>query len=111
MAFNANLAKRIRAALAIFPETFTEKKMFGGLCFLYQGKMTVGIVKDELAVRVVASKMEALLKQDYIRPMDFTKKPMKEFVYVAAEAFSTEEELQFFIELGVEHAKMKLGEN
>ena len=52
MPFNETIAKRIRTQLELFPETFTEKKMFGGLSFLYGGKMTVGIVKDELAVRV-----------------------------------------------------------
>lgn len=39
------------------PRRFSEKKMFGGLSFLFQGKMTVGIVKEELAVRIIASKM------------------------------------------------------
>ncbi len=111
MAFNERLANRIREQLTFFPENFTEKKMFGGICFLYEGKMTVGIVKDDLMVRVVSEKMEENLAKDYVRPMDFTKKPMKEFIYVSAEGFETEHQLLLWIELGLEHAKHKLGLN
>ncbi|MFD0964168.1 TfoX/Sxy family protein [Pseudofulvibacter geojedonensis] len=110
MAFNELIAKRIRALTALYKEEFTEKRMFGGLSFLYKGKMTVGIVKDQLAVRVIESKLEKTLKKPHIKPMDFTKKPMKEFVYVEADAFDTEEKLLYFIELGLEHAKSKLNE-
>ena len=111
MAFNELLAIRVRTSVALFPGNFTEKKMFGGLVFLHKGKMTVGIVKEKLAVRVIASKMEGLLAKDNVQPMDFTKKAMKEFLYVLPDAIKTEEELLFFIELGVEHAKTKLKEN
>lgn len=108
MAFDERLANRIREQLTFFQEEFTEKKMFGGLCFLYEGKMTIGIVKDELAVRIKAEKMEENLAKEFVRPMDFTKKPMKEFVYVASNGFETEHELLLWIELGLEHAKHKL---
>ncbi len=108
MAYNEELASRIRHALTIFPEEFTEKKMFGGVAFLYQGKMTVGPVKNDLMVRVVGHKMEDILTHDFVRPMDFTGKPMKEFIFVSPEGFKTEEQLQNWIELGLEHAKSKL---
>jgi TfoX/Sxy family transcriptional regulator of competence genes len=68
----------------LFPEAFTEKKMFGGLSFLYQGKITVGILQNELVVRVISNKMEMILKKNTIaRPVDFTNRPMKEFVFVS----------------------------
>ncbi|MBS9463904.1 TfoX/Sxy family protein [Flagellimonas sp. 389] len=108
MAYNEVLAKRIRAAIQIFPEDFTEKKMFGGIAFLYQGKMTVGPVKDDLMVRVIGEKMEAVLQQEFVRPMDFTGKPMKEFIFVSLEGLQTEAQLHQWIELGLEHAKSKL---
>jgi hypothetical protein len=66
------------------------------------------VVKDELMVRVVESKMPRLLQQNFVRPMDFTGKPMKEFIFVAPEGFKSEEQLQLFVELGLEHAKSKL---
>ncbi|MEO9510690.1 MAG: TfoX/Sxy family protein [Flavobacteriaceae bacterium] len=108
MAYNEEIATRIRHAVALFPEEFTEKKMFGGVAFLYKGKMTVGPVKNDLMVRVVDTKMDAILRQEHIRPMDFTGKPMKEFIFVSPEGFKTEEQLQNWIELGLEHAKSKL---
>ncbi len=108
MPYNETIAIRIREQLKLFPEDFIEKKMFGGLSFLFHGKMTVGIVKEELAVRIIVSKMETALQNKYVRPMDFTKRPMKEFVYVSEEGFKTETQLLYWIELGLEHAKSKL---
>ena len=108
MAFDQQLANRIREQLKLYSEDFTEKIMFGGLSFLYQGKMTVGIIKDELVVRIVTDKMESELVKTFVRPMDFTKRPMKEFVYVSPKGFITETQLLHYIELGLEHAKGKL---
>lgn len=112
MAYNSELEQRLSAALEFFPEEvrndIQKKKMFGGLGFLYRGKMTVGIIKEDLVVRVVEEKMEDLLLREEVRPMDFTKKPMKEFVFVSAPGFRSEEDLQFWIELGLEHARRKL---
>ena len=81
--------------------------MFGGTCFLYKGKMCVGVTKGRLVVRVINEKMEELLSMPSVRPMDFTGKPMKEFVFVDAKGFNTEEQLQHFVEQGIEHAKSK----
>ena len=108
MAFNEELAKRIRAQIEFFDEEFSEKRMFGGLAFLYKGKMTVGIVKDDLVARVIEDKMKSELDKKYVRPMDFTKKPMKEFIYVSPEGVKEEETLLHYIELGLEHAKSKV---
>jgi len=112
MAYNEQLAKRLRASFELQPQSvrsnISEKKMFGGLAFLYSGKMTVGIVKDNLMVRVISDKMEKTLKSKHVRPMDFTKRPMKEFIYVSQEGISNEEQLLNYIELGLEHAKHKL---
>ena len=103
-----DLVRRIRMSVALFPEVFTEKKMFGGISFLHQGKMTVGVLKNQLAVRVVSSKISTLLQLPYVRPMDFTKRPIKEFIYVSSEGFNTEEQLLQWVTLGLEHAKSKL---
>lgn len=115
MAYNEELASRIQLALKLFPkstlEDFQEKKMFGGLAFLYKGKMTVGIIKNDLMVRVPADKMDDVLSKNHVRPMDFTKRPLKEFIYVSEEGFKTEEQLQRWIELGLEHAMRKLNIN
>ena len=108
MAFNEDLAIRLRVAIQQLPDAFTEKKMFGGLAFLHHGRMTIGIVKNDLMVRVISEKMSTVLKMNAVRPMDFTRRPMKEFIFVSPEGFKTEEQLQNWIELGLEHAKTKL---
>lgn len=108
MPHNEHNAYRVREALRLFPEAFTEKKMFGGVAYLYKGKMTVGVIQEDLMVRVVAPKMEEVLNREHVRPMDFTKKALKEFVFVAQDGFTTEEQLHSYIELGLEHAMNKL---
>lgn len=108
MAYNEQLAHRIREQLHYFSEDFTEKKMFGGICYLFKGKMTVAIVKEDLMVRIISEKMDSELAKAYVRPMDFTKRPMKEFVYVSPNGITSEANLLYYIELGLEHAKSKL---
>jgi TfoX/Sxy family transcriptional regulator of competence genes len=112
MAYNKELEKRLEYALKLFPRNITEhisrKKMFGGLAIMFKGKMTVGIIKNDLMVRVIGSKMDEILKMGFVRPMDFTTRPMKEFIYVSPKGVETEEQLQNWIELGLEHAKNKL---
>ena len=112
MPFDTVLAERIRIVVNSLPEPvridMSEKKMFGGLAFLLRGKMTVGIIGDELVVRVVPEKMDEILRAPYTRPMDFSKKPMKEFVFVATEGLETEKQLHYWLALGIEHARRKL---
>ena len=81
--------------------------MFGGTCFLYKGKMCIGETKGRLVVRVINKKMRKILTSPFVSPMDFTGKPMKEFIFVQMDGFSSEEQLQQFVELGIEHAKSK----
>lgn len=112
MPFDDILAERIRIAFHTYPEPLrsdiSEKKMFGGLAFLLKGKRTIRIVGDEMVVRVVEEKMEDILNTESVRPMDLTKKPMKEFIFVSQEVFQSEKELQEWIALGIEHARRKL---
>ena len=105
MAYNEQLADAIREHLVMFKEAIVEKNMFGGLSFLYKGKMSIGVVGNELAVRVIASKIDVELEKHNVRPMDFTKRPMKEFIYVEINDYTS---LPYWIELGIEHAKSKL---
>ena len=112
MAYSEDLALRIRGIISLFPKSisseFNEKKMFGGLAFLFKGKMTVGVIKSDLMVRVVSEKMPGVLQENSVRPMDFTKRPMKEFIYVDSSGYGSEQQLQLWVELGLEHAKTKL---
>lgn len=103
MAYDEGLAQRIREVL---DETAgaTEKKMFGGLCFLIGGNMTCGVVGDELMVRVGPEAYEDALAQPHAREMDFTGRPMKGMVYVAADALDDDDVLAGWVERGAAFA-------
>ena len=81
MAYDEQLAERVRKSLGR-RRNITEKKMFGGLSFLQNGKMLCGVLKDLLVLRVGPEEAAKLLKKPHVRPMDFTGRPMKGFVYV-----------------------------
>lgn len=81
MAHDERLAARVREALGR-RAIFEERKMFGGLCFLVRGGMALGIVGDDLMVRVGAERYESALGEPHVRPMDFTGRPLKGMVYV-----------------------------
>jgi len=101
------IVKRIRVAVKPWGTHITEKRMFGGHCTLYDGKMCVGETKERLMVRVISEKMDDVFKNPFVKPMNFTGKPMKEFIFVSEKGFATEEELQYWVELGIEHAMLK----
>ena len=93
MAYDEKLAERVRKTLRGKGE-ISEKKMFGGLCFLLSGKMCCGILKDNLVARIDPKDSLALLKKAGVRAMDFTGRPMKGFVYVSPEALKGSSALQ-----------------
>lgn len=101
MAYSESLAKRIRQALAS-TSGVAEKKMFGGLCFLLHGNMFVGIVKDDLMVRVGPESYDESLCRPHARPMDFTGRPMKGYVFVGPAGCRTTTAVAGWIERGVE---------
>ena len=107
MSKTEEILKRIRVSLKPWQKDIVEKRMFGGTCYLYKGKMCVGETKERLMVRVPSEKMEEALRTDFVGPMDFTGKPMKEFIFVTEKGFDTEEKLQHWVEIGVAHAQSK----
>ena len=103
MAYDEKLADRIRESLEN-KRGIVEKKMFGGIAFMLKDKMFVGIVKDELMVRVLLEREEEALDRPHTRPMDFTGKPMRGFVYVGADGLKSKKNLDSWIEMGIEYA-------
>jgi TfoX/Sxy family transcriptional regulator of competence genes len=79
MPYNDELADRVRFALRE-RDGISEKKMFGGICFLIKGKMLAGVTKDDLMVRVGADNHDRLLEEKGARLMDFTGRPMKGYL-------------------------------
>jgi len=100
MAYDERLAERIRGVLR-GRAGLEERKMFGGLAFLLGGRMFCGIVKDQLMVRVGPQRHDEALRHPHVRPMDFTGRPMRGMVFVAAPAFRGAA-LERWIERGVE---------
>jgi TfoX/Sxy family transcriptional regulator of competence genes len=104
MPYDDGLAQRVRELLEEL-SGLSEKKMFGGLAFLLRGNMCVGVVADELMVRVGPDAHQAALAEPHARPMDFTGRPMKGFVYVAAEGFESDADLRDWVERGTRFAR------
>jgi TfoX/Sxy family transcriptional regulator of competence genes len=107
MAYDEGLAERIRQVLADRSDV-SEKRMFGGLAFLLRGKMCVGVVKDQLMVRVGREAYEDLVRKPHARPMDFTGRPMKGFLYVAPPGLERDADLERWVGHGVAFASSLL---
>ncbi|MFI2347102.1 TfoX/Sxy family protein [Streptomyces sp. NPDC019443] len=99
MAFDEGLAERIRDRLSTDP-AITEKHMFGGLAFLHQGNMAVGVIGDELMVRVGPDGTDIALARPGARVFDFTGRPMRGWVVVAASVLAEDTELDAWIDEG-----------
>ncbi len=103
MAYNEALAARVRTVLS---DEFgvVEKKMFGGMAFMLRGNMCVGIVKDDLLVRVGKENHAATLALPHARVMDFTGRSMQGFIYVEPAGVATESDLAAWVGRGVAFA-------
>lgn len=97
MAYDERLAQRIRASLQRSRHV-TEKKMFGGIAFLRKGLMFVGVSDSSLMARVGQENHADSLSRKHVRPMDFTGKPMRGYVFVDAAGTKTEAQLRFWLE-------------
>ena len=106
MAYDEKVAERIRHAFK-GRRDIAERKMFGGLAFLLQGRMCCGIVGNDLMVRVSADKFDAVMRGRHVRPMDFTGKPLRGFVYVSPPGFRTAIALHTWLSLGERVAEEK----
>lgn len=89
MAFDEDLAERVREELpADAMARVTERKMFGGLAFMLDGNMVVGIVGDELMARLGPEGGDAALQMPHVRAMDFSGRPMRGMVFIGPGALS-----------------------
>lgn len=105
MSYNEKLADRTRELIALTHKKVEEKKMFGGLCFMVNDKMCVGVEKDRLMVRLDPARYEEAMEQEGCKPMDFTGKIMKGYVFVDIEALNTKKKLDYWIQLALEFNK------
>ena len=102
MAYDEKLADRVRELISLTHKITEEKKMFGGLCFMVNDKMFVGVEKERLMVRLNPDLMEAVMEKEGCNPMDFTGRIMKGYVFVDIEALNTKRKLEYWINLALE---------
>lgn len=104
MAYDEYLAERVDRFLTQVGANFVQKKMMGGLVFMVNEKMCVGITRDkktqedQLMLRIGIQEYETALKSEHAKKMDFTGKPMRGFIFVGPQGYDLETDLEFWIE-------------
>jgi TfoX/Sxy family transcriptional regulator of competence genes len=98
MSYNEQLSHRIRESL-MHVNKVEEKAMFGGLCFMVNDKMCIGVVKDEIMCRIDPDIYDDVLERPGCRPMDFSGKVMKGFVFVDEHGTKNKKDLNYWIDL------------
>jgi len=106
MALNEKLVERVREIISLTHENVQEKKMFGGICFMVNDKMCVGVEKTRLMVRFDPSKTDEIMEKEGCSPMDFTGRTMKGFAFVDMEALNTKPKLEYWIKLALDYNKV-----
>lgn len=104
MAYNEKLANRIRERLSNVPKV-VEKPMMGGLTFMVDDKMCVGIIKDELMCRIDKELHATEVEKHGCRTMDFTNRPMIGYILIEESAMKTKKEFEYWIGLALDFNK------
>jgi len=104
MPYDEALAERLRRKLAAVRK-LQEKKMFGGIAFLVNGNMAIGVHKSDLIVRVPPDEHPAALKRPGAKPFDLTGRPMAGWVLVSEKSLGADKDLQSWIELALSYVK------
>jgi TfoX/Sxy family transcriptional regulator of competence genes len=106
MAYNEKIADRTREIISLTHKNVEEKKMFGGLCFMVNDKMCIGVEKDRLMVCLDPGRFDEAIQMEGCKPMDFTGKMMKGFVFVDIGVLNTRKKLEYWIDLALEYNKI-----
>ena len=102
MAYDEHLADRIRSVFKEKKTVCREMKMMGGLCFMLDEKMCVGIVKNELMCRIGPEKYEEALQKEGCKEMNFTGRAMKGYVFLEPDAVDMDDDLAYWIQLCID---------
>lgn len=97
MAFDETLATRIRQSLAR-RKNIEDKRMFGGIGFLLNGNLLVGVSKDSLIVRIGPDEYQEAMLEPHVKAFDITGKPMKGWVLVEPHGVENDDQLKQWIE-------------
>lgn len=102
--YDETTAERIRGALKR-RKGISERKMFGGICFMVNGNMCAGVVGKEMILRLGEEGADKALDERHTRTMDFTGTPMKSMVYVKPAGFKTDADLRRWLDRAVSFAR------
>lgn len=108
MPYDEFTADRVRRTFKEKNTDFAEKKMFGGLCFMVDDKMCCGVHFDKkketdlLMARIGQAASAAALQRRGCHPMDFTGRPMKDYVFITPDGYDAEEDLAHWIQLAID---------
>lgn len=103
MAYDEKLADRTRELIAVTNKPIEEKRMFGGLCFMVDEKMCIGIEQDRLMVRIDPANIESVTEMDGCKPMDHNGRAMKGFVFVDKDVVTSKKKLEYWVNLALEY--------
>lgn len=102
MAYNEFLADRISQFFVEKGIPFEAKKMMGGLCYMVDDKMCVGVHKEEIMARINPEIYEEALQKEGCREMNFTGRAMKGFVFISDEAIDLDQDLYYWLQLALD---------
>lgn len=106
MAYNEQLADRVREIIALSAGKIEEKRMFGGLCFMVNDKMCVCIKSASIMVRIAPDKFEKAVEENGFEPMVHNGKRMKGYGYVSEEVLRSKKQLKHWVSLALEFNKL-----
>jgi TfoX/Sxy family transcriptional regulator of competence genes len=104
MPYDDSLAQRVRTAVGR-RRTIVEKKMFGGVRFLFRGNMCIGIWQDSLIVRVGPEQYRQALDEPMTKKFDITGREMRGWVMVMADGVADDDDLRAWIDLATRFAE------
>jgi len=99
MPYDQHLLERVEKVLKDKNVKSIQKNMIGGLCFMVNDKMCVGIVKNELMARVDPGIYDKIVGKKGSHEMDFTGRPMRGFVFVSPQGIDLDKDLEYWIDL------------
>jgi TfoX/Sxy family transcriptional regulator of competence genes len=100
--YDQHLADRIRMSLKEKNVAFSEKEMMGGLACMVNDKMCVGVIDDRMMARLDPDMYEKALTKKGCRPMDFTGRPMRGWVYIDPSGTDLDEDLNYWVQLALD---------
>jgi TfoX/Sxy family transcriptional regulator of competence genes len=102
MPYNEKLAQKIRAALE-GTKNLVEKRMFGGIAFMVNDKMCIGVDKDDIMLRCDPDETQSLLGKKGAKPFDLSGgKPMKGWVLVGPEGTRSQKDFAWWLQKAIE---------